>query len=86
MEESNQEWKGYLIIRDGKFWKIRNVNRWVGGSFTTLDKAKQWVNGQVNIAIDKEYNRTLKEIKKEPDLKKRSKRYKELCQDTPNYS
>lgn len=86
MEESNQEWKGYLVVRIGRFWKIKNNTQWIGGSFTTLDKAKQWINAQINKGIDKEYKRTLRDIKKEPDIRKRTRRYKELCQTTPNYS
>lgn len=80
MEESEEVRSSYLIIKDGKFWKVRNVNRWVGGSFTEYNKAAQWVENTLRDKEIKEFNKALKEIKKEPDLKKRSRKYKQLCQ------
>lgn len=80
LEESKEEWQGLVIIRDGRFWIIKNTTRYIGGRFTTIDKAKQYINSLRNTQADKEYVRNLKEVRKEPDLKKRKKKYEELCQ------
>ena len=80
MEETQTEWKGYLIVRAGKNWKVRNCNRYIGGTFTMFEKAKAFIDAQV---VDKErnaYNRELKRIRKIKDLKQRAKEYKQLCQ------
>lgn len=84
LEDSKEEWQGFIIVRDGRFWVIRNNTRYVGGKFTTLDKAKTFINSLKNTQADKEYAKNLREVRKEPDLKKRKRKYEELCQ-TPNY-
>lgn len=84
VEESKEEWQGFVIVRDGRFWVIKNTTRYIGGRFTTLDKAKQYINSLRNTQADKEYARNLREVRKEPDLKKRRKKFEETCQ-TPKY-
>lgn len=80
MEESSQEWKGYLIVREGPYWKIRNKTVYVGGTFTLLNKAKEWIDTTVIQTREKEFQKSLKRIRKIVDLKQRSKEYKKLCQ------
>lgn len=80
MEESKEEWKGYIIVRSGKYWKIRNVHKYIGGSFTMLSKARAYIDAIVVNTKHKEFNRSLREIRKIPDIAKRTKEYKKLCQ------
>lgn len=84
LEDSKEEWQGYVIVRDGRFWVIRNTTRYIGGRFTTIDKAKQYINAIKNTQADKEYIKNLREVRKEPDLKKRKKKFEATCQ-TPKY-
>ena len=80
MEESKEERKGYLIVRAGPYWKVRNCNRYVGGTFTMIEKARAWIDATVRINEDKEYKTALRRIRKIKDLKQRAKEYKKLCQ------
>ena len=85
MEETQTEWKGYIIVKAGKYWKVRHVNVYVGGSFTTPDKSKAFIDAQVIDNARNEYNKEIKKIRKIKDLKQRTKEYKKLCQ-TPQSS
>jgi hypothetical protein len=49
--------------------------------FTDYNKAKQWVDARVINDKEKEFNKAVKELKKEPDLGKRQRKYKKLCQN-----
>lgn len=80
MEESKEEWKGYLIVRCGRFWKVLNVHHYIGGSFTMLDKARAYIDAITADKNHKEFKRKLKEIRKEPNIAKRTREYKKLCQ------
>lgn len=80
MEESQEEWKGYIIVKNGPYWRVRNCNRYVGGTFNMLDKARRWIDAEVIRKEDKEYQTALRRIRKIKDLKQRSKEYKKLCQ------
>lgn len=81
MEETKEEWKGFIIVRSGRFWRIRNGLVYVGGMFTDYNKAKQWVDARVINDKEKEFNKAVRELKKEPDLGKRQRKYKKLCQN-----
>lgn len=80
MEETQTEWKGYIIIRAGKNWKVRNQKVYVGGTFTMLEKAKAFIDAQIVDKEREEYLTALRRIRKIKDLNKRSKEYKKLCQ------
>lgn len=81
MEESKEIWKGYIIVRQGSVWRVRNYNRYVGGSFTMLSKAKAWIDGRVNDDKESEWKTAIRRIRRIKDLNKRSKEYKKLCQE-----
>lgn len=80
MEEQTENRSSYVIVRDGPFWKIKHSTRWVGGNFTEPSKAQRWIDAQLFIKDEKEFKKELKEILKEPDLKKRTRKYNKLCQ------
>ena len=80
MEESKEEWKGYIIVKDGPYWRVRNCNKYVGGAFNMLDKARRWIDAEVIRHEEKEYQSAIRRIRKIKDLKQRSKEYKKLCQ------
>lgn len=80
MEESKEVWKDYIIVRDGKNWKVRNCNVYVGGTFTMLCKAKAWIEAEIKRKETKKYNSELCRIRKIKDIDKRTKEYKKLCQ------
>lgn len=80
MEETKEEWKGYIITRSGCNWKVRHCKKYVGGTFTMLEKARAYVDAQVVNSKQRFYEKELRRIKKIKDLNKRSKEYKELCQ------
>ena len=88
MEEQTIEWKKDLtIVRDGKFFRVRNCNAYIGGAFTTLEHAKRFINGYNNKRIDKIVKQEIKKIKQsDKPINKRMKEYKELCQNIPDYS
>ena len=80
MEESQEERKGCIIVRSGINWKVRVHNTYIGGTFTTLEKARAFVDAR---AVDKEreeYLTALRRIRKIKDLNQRTKEYKKLCQ------
>lgn len=80
MEETQENWKGYIIIRSGPNWKVRNHNSYIGGTFTRLDKARAWIDAKIINDEHQEYLTALRRIRKIKDLKQRSKEYKKLCQ------
>lgn len=80
MEETKEERKGYLIVRQGPYWRVRNGNRYVGGTFTMLSKARDWVDARVNTDYEKAWKRAIIRLKRIKDLNKRTKEYKKLCQ------
>lgn len=80
MEESKEEWKGYIIVKDGPYWKVRNSTRYIGGTFTMLAKARAWIDATIVENQSKEFKTALRRIRKIKDLKERSKEYKKLCQ------
>lgn len=80
MEESKEIRKDFIIVRDGKNWKVRSGNIYIGGTFTMLEKARAWIDAEVIRRERKEYNSELYRIRKIKDLDKRTKEYKKLCQ------
>lgn len=80
MEESKEIRKDFIIVRDGKNWKVRSGNQYIGGTFTMLEKARAWIDAEVIRRERKEYNSELYRIRKIKDLDKRTKEYKKLCQ------
>jgi len=80
MEEQTENGSSYVIVRDGPFYKIKHNTRWVGGSFTEIFRAQRWIDAQLQRAEEKEFKKELKQILKEPDLKKRTRKYNKLCQ------
>lgn len=88
MEEQTIEWKkDYVIVRDGRLWKIRNGSQYVPGAFTTKFHAEQHIASLNNSNIDKIVEHKTQSIKRSgKDIKKRMKEYKELCQQIPEYS
>ena len=80
MEETQEEWKGYIITRAGCNWKVRHCKKYVGGTFTMLEKARAYVDAQVVNSKQQFYEKELRRIRKIKDLKQRSKEYKLLCQ------
>lgn len=80
MEESQETWKGYLIIRDGKYWRVFKEHHYYGGLFTMLTKARAFIDAKINDDEIKEHNLAIKRIRKEPDIRKRARMYKKLCQ------
>lgn len=88
MEEQTLEWKKDLIIvRDGRFFKVRNCNTYIGGSFTTMKHAQDFINGYNNKRVDTIVKKETKKIKNsDKPIKQRMKEYKELCQAIPDYS
>lgn len=80
MEESKEEWKGYIIVKEGPYWKVRNSTRYIGGTFTMLAKARAWIDATVVEKENKHFQAELRRIRKIKDLKQRTKEYKKLCQ------
>ena len=88
MEEQTIEWKkDYIIVRDGRLWKIRNNTVYLPGAFTTKFHAEQHIASLNNKNIDQIVKKEIKAIKNsDKDIKKRMKEYKDLCQQIPEYS
>lgn len=88
MEEQTIEWKKDLeIVRDGRFFKVRNCNVYIGGLFTTIQHAENFIRGYNNKRVDDIIRKETKKIKNsDKPIKQRMKEYKELCQAIPNYS
>ena len=80
MEETQEEWKGYIITRSGCNWKVRHCKKYVGGTFTMLEKARAYVDAQIVNSKQQFYEKELRRIRKIKDIKQRSKEYKLLCQ------
>lgn len=80
MEKQKEERQGYIIVRSGCNWKVRHVNKYVGGTFTMLEKARAYVDAQIINNQKKLYEKELRRIRKIKDLNQRTKEYKKLCQ------
>ena len=88
MEEQAIEWKKDLeIVRDGRFFKVRNCSAYIGGSFTTMKHAQDFIDAYNNKRVDNIVKKETRKIRNSDEpIKKRMKEYKELCQAIPNYS
>ena len=88
MEEQTLEWKKDLeVVRDGRFFKVRNGTVYVGGAFPTTQHAENFIKGYNNKRVDDIVRKETKKIKhSDKPIKQRMKEYKELCQAIPNYS
>lgn len=82
MEESQETWKGFTITRDGPFWKVKNIK----GLFTTLEQARRSIDAKIVNDEAREYRLAIYRIRREPDLNKRTRMYKKLCQQTTKLS
>nr|DAT84260.1 MAG TPA: hypothetical protein [Caudoviricetes sp.] len=84
MEKSSEEWKGFVIVYSNKLYRVKNFKKYFEDSFTTLARAKDFIDKKLyneQLKEDaKNYRDTLAEIKKEPDINKRTRMYKKLCQ------
>ena len=80
MEEQKEIRKDYLIVRDGRFFKVLHSTRWIGGMFTTEGKAQQYIDAVKVNEEQRQFDAELKDIRKETDVNKKMKRYKKLCQ------
>ena len=69
MEETQEEWKGYIITRSGCNWKVRHCKKYVGGTFTMLEKARAYVDAQIVNSKQQFYEKELRRIRKINDLK-----------------
>lgn len=81
MEEQNKERKELVIVQQGKYWKVRNVNYCYDDTFTEYSKAVKFKEKLEFIKDETEFNKALKQIKKEPDIGKKTREYKKLCQN-----
>lgn len=79
MEESEIVWEGFVILRKGPYWVIKNSTRYVGGTFTNLFEAKKYIQGRIEKEKVKAYKVGLRKIHKMP-INKRKKEYIKLCQ------
>lgn len=88
MEKQTIEWqKNYIVVQDGRLWKIRNGNTYVPGAFTTKFHAEQHIASLQNDHIVETVKKKTESIKRSgKDIKTRMKEYKELCQQIPEYS
>ena len=57
MEESQEVWKDYIIVRDGKYWRVFREHHYYGGLFTMLSKARAYVDVLVNNKEIEDYKR-----------------------------
>lgn len=79
MEESEIIWEGFVILRKGPYWVIKNSTRYVGGTFTNIFEAKKYIRSRIEKEKIRAYNSGLRKIRKMP-IKKRKKEYEKLCQ------
>lgn len=85
MEESSEEWKTFIIyFDDDGSYKVKKPHKLYDCSFTSRKLARAFVDRTI-IAEElaektREYNAAMREIRKEPDLAKRSRKYRQLCQ------
>lgn len=79
MEESEIVWEGFVILRKGPYWVIKNSTRYVGGTFTNVFEAKKYIQGRIEKEKVKAYKLGLRKIHKMP-INKRKKEYIKLCQ------
>ena len=79
MEESEIVWEGFVILRKGPYWVIKNSTRYVGGDFTNVFEAKKYIRGRIEKEKIKAYKTNLRKIRKMP-INKRKKEYIKLCQ------
>lgn len=79
MDETTTEWKGYKIVRVGKNFRILNKTQWIDNTFLTRKQAIEWINLELKTNEIKDVKRELNALKREPDIRKRARKYKEIC-------
>lgn len=80
MESKKEIRSSFIIVRLGSFFVVRRVHKPVGGRFMSEQDAKNFVDKRVNELYNRAYELELKRIRKIPDLKKRCREYRKLCQ------
>lgn len=80
MESKEEIRSSFIIVRLGSFFAVRRVHKPVGGRFMSEQDAKIFVDKRVNELYNKLCELELKRIRKIPNLKKRCKEYRRLCQ------
>lgn len=80
MEEQNENGEKIVVVPSGKYWKVKNVNHYYDNTFTEYAKAVKFAEGKKAEIEESKFKAALRQIKKEPDLGKRTREYKKLCQ------
>lgn len=79
MEEQDKDRKKIVVVASGKYWKVRNVNYYYDNTFTEYSKAVKFAEAKEREIEEENFNKALRQIRKEPDLGKRTREYKKLC-------
>lgn len=80
MEEQTEDRSSLIVVKCGKYWKVRNGNIYYDCSFTEPFRAENFLKMKENEIAEKKFKKALNKIRKEPDIRKRERKYKKLCQ------
>jgi hypothetical protein len=79
MEKQEQIRSSYKIRYKDRFYIVYAGAASPQGQFTTEAKAKEFIECRVAERMDKYFKGLIREMRKEPDLKKRTRMWKKIC-------
>lgn len=79
MEKQEQIRSSYQIRYKDRFYIVYAGTNNPQGSFTTEAKAKEFIEDRVAVRLEEHYKKLIREMRKEPDLRKRTRMWKKIC-------
>ena len=79
MEKQEQIRSSYKIIYKDRFYVVYVGRGNLQGYFTTEAKAEEFIECKVVEKLDKYFKSLIREMKKEPDIRKRTRMWKKIC-------
>lgn len=79
MEKQEQIRSSYKIRYKDRVYTVYAGRNNPQGSFTTEAKAKEFIECRVAMRFEKYLNQLIREMRKEPDLRKRTRMWKKIC-------
>ena len=79
MEKQEQIRSSYKIRYKDRLYTVYVGKGWPQGNFTTETKAKEFIESKVVERMDKYFKKLIREMRKEPDIRKRTRMWKNIC-------
>ena len=79
MEKQEQIRSSYKIRYKDRLYTVYVGKGWPQGYFTTETKAKEFIECKIQERMEKYFKSLIREMRKEPDIRKRTRVWKKIC-------